>query len=108
MGAHLGVEQVPDAEAVVAFASEQLCTGRLRKTATQEDMLFSSRPELFPLMLLCERLQDHEAATVRGARRFCECSGYGESFHFVGPVRLPAAPAPPPPTVVAIDASSYA
>ena len=70
---------------VVDFANATLHIGRVIASCTQEECLFSARPELFVAMLVCETLNDDEAVLVRGAVCFSRCEGYGAAFRFNKP-----------------------
>ena len=61
------LEDVPaDATAgratLVDFANEQLHVGDIWPTATQEELLFSLYPQLFPAILISETMLDHEVS----------------------------------------------
>ena len=80
------------------FANRDLLRGDSTPTATQEEILFSIRPELYLTLLTVDRLQDGEVAVVRGARRFAEYTGYHESFRYARPSQVTDA------TVLVMDA----
>mmetsp|Transcript_6610 Transcript_6610/g.9264 ORF Transcript_6610/g.9264 Transcript_6610/m.9264 type:complete len:447 (-) Transcript_6610:112-1452(-) len=93
----------------VDFANARLHIGRIIPSATQEEILFSIKPELFAAMLLesHEPMRDNEAIIISGARCFSTYSGYLNSFRFTGPVTKIESR---PPSIIAIDAvvvSSY-
>jgi hypothetical protein len=79
----LRIEDFSSADALVDFANEQIHIGKIIASATQEEALFSMRPELFPAIILFETMLEHEVVLIHGARMLCECKGYGESFRFV-------------------------
>eukprot|EP01105_Mastigella_eilhardi_P007942 TRINITY_DN1966_c0_g1_i1.p1 TRINITY_DN1966_c0_g1~~TRINITY_DN1966_c0_g1_i1.p1 ORF type:complete len:414 (-),score=76.68 TRINITY_DN1966_c0_g1_i1:39-1280(-) len=88
----------------IDFANRDLHIAQIIPSATQEEVLFSIKPELFVGMLLCERMADNEAIIIAGANMYSCYSGYLTTFKFAGPA--PQAQAPnndDAPQVVAID-----
>ncbi|MFO0603410.1 MAG: hypothetical protein U0324_09565 [Polyangiales bacterium] len=81
---HTGRMEDPDAEVFFDFANRDLHIHAVIPSLTQEEVLFSTCPELFPAILVCERMDDDEVIVLDGARRFCEYSGYLRSFRFEG------------------------
>lgn len=73
-----------DAEVFFDFANRDLHIHAIIPSLTQEEVLFSTCPELFPALLLCERMGDDEVIVLDGARRVCEYEGYLRSFRFAG------------------------
>jgi poly(ADP-ribose) glycohydrolase len=81
---HTGrMEDVP-AEVFFDFANRDLHIHAVIPSLTQEEVLFSMCPELFPAILVCERMDDDEVIVMDGARRVAEYSGYLRSFRFEG------------------------
>lgn len=81
---HTGRMEDPDAEVFFDFANRDLHIHAVIPSLTQEEVLFSTCPELLPAILLCERMADDEVIVLAGARRFCEYQGYLRSFRFTG------------------------
>jgi len=70
----------------VAFSGADVLGGCLHPSATQEDILFASRPELYVATLLVQRLGERDAVVFNGAPKICETAGFSSSFRLVGPV----------------------
>ncbi len=81
---HTGRMEDPDAEVFFDFANRDLHIHSIIPSLTQEEVLFSTCPELFPALLVCERMDDDEVIVLDGARRICEYAGYLRSFRFTG------------------------
>lgn len=81
---HTGRMEDPDAEVFFDFANRDLHIHAVIPSLTQEEVLFSTCPELLPAILVCERMADDEVLVLNGARRVCEYSGYLRSFRFEG------------------------
>lgn len=92
-----------DADGHVDFANKQVHIGSVIASATQEEVLFSIRPECFLGIVLFEQLADDEAALIHGAQRYCNYKGYLNSFTLTGPYQ-PSIKETHPPAVVIIDA----
>lgn len=73
------------AQAVVDFANAQLHIGAITPSMTQEECLFSARPELFLALVVATQLGANEALVVEGARRFVDVRGYGRRARCAGP-----------------------
>jgi poly(ADP-ribose) glycohydrolase len=73
------------AHVFVDFANRQIHIGRVIPSHTQEEILFSCAPEAFVALLFVETLLNNEILLIQNVRRFCEYSGYQESFCFEGP-----------------------
>jgi len=54
--------------------------GKVNASATQEEVLFSIKPELFVACLICERLLDNEIISVCGARQYSRYTGHQRDF----------------------------
>ncbi len=81
---HTGRMEDVDAEVFFDFANRDLHIHAVIPSLTQEEVLFSTCPELFPAILVCERMADDEVIVMNGAQRVCEYSGYLRSFRFEG------------------------
>jgi poly(ADP-ribose) glycohydrolase len=57
-------------------------TGQIIPSATQEEILFSIRPEMFIAMFICQRIHENEIIIISGANRLFEYEGYSNSFKF--------------------------
>lgn len=104
---HSGPLETPDVPAIVDFANRDLHIGGFIPSATQEEVLFSCRPELFIGMLFCQRMRDDDAIVISGAPAVVEYSGYGNSFRCSGcpeSRRVVDLSRFPPQVVIAIDA----
>lgn len=102
------MEDVP-ATVQVDFANKQLMIGRLIPSMTQEEVMFSIRPECFISLLLFDTLLAQEAVLMWGARQFCRYSGYLDTFRVTGVADDEGFRAETPeqakqPCIVAIDA----
>eukprot|EP00759_Apiculatamorpha_spiralis_P052850 PhF_6_TR6035/c0_g1_i2/m.8715/K07759/PARG; poly(ADP-ribose) glycohydrolase len=95
------IEDLQGAGGHVNFANKQLSLGII-PSCTQEEVLFSFRPEMYPAILLVETLESNEAVIFRGCRKMCSYTGYLSSFAFSGDGRDP--PHDPIPEVIGIDA----
>lgn len=81
---HTGRMEDPECEVFFDFANRDLHIHSIIASLTQEEVLFSTCPELFPALLVCERMDDDEVIVLGGARRVCEYKGYLRSFRFTG------------------------
>ncbi len=81
---HTGRMEDPDSEVFFDFANRDLHIHSIIPSLTQEEVLFSTCPELFPALLVCERMDDDEVIVLDGARRICEYRGYLRTFRFTG------------------------
>ena len=89
-----------EGSAHVDFANRDLMVGEVLPSATQEEILFSIRPEMFISILLLDRLMPEEVVLFHGCRRFSNYSGYGHSFRCKPLANVESMPA----TVLAMDA----
>ncbi|KAJ8613772.1 hypothetical protein CTAYLR_008845 [Chrysophaeum taylorii] len=87
----------------VDFANRRLHVGRVIASATQEEVLFSIRPDLFGAMIGCEPMAEDEAIVVRGAARYNDYRGYLRTFRYAGSYQNHHREDEPP-AIVAIDA----
>ena len=70
----------PAAHAVVDFANKQLHIGKVIPSCTQEEVMFSVRPEAYLCIPLAATMASDEVITIRGARQVCDYAGYGSRF----------------------------
>ena len=70
-------------QSIVDFANMDLQTGQIIPSATQEEILFSIRPEMFIAMFICQRIYENEIIIISGAHRLFEYEGYSNSFKFI-------------------------
>ncbi|KAL6050958.1 poly(ADP-ribose) glycohydrolase [Balamuthia mandrillaris] len=68
------------------FANRFLGGGVLHQGCVQEEIRFTTNPELIAGMLLCEAMQDNEAIVMKGAEQYSEYSGYGLGLKYEGNV----------------------
>ena len=69
-------------QSIVDFANMDFQTGQIIPSATQEEILFSIRPEMFIAMFICQRINENEIIIISGANRLFEYEGYSNSFKF--------------------------
>lgn len=74
------MEDFDEAHAHVDFANEQLMIGRLIPSMTQEEVMFSVRPELLISLLLFDTLRCREAVIMKNAVRYMNYKGYRDTF----------------------------
>lgn len=94
------IEDVEGADSHVDFANKFLHIFRVIPSATQEEVLFSIRSELFPALMITSPLADHEAVVVTNTLRHCTYTGYQSTFAFGEDLPEPTAGV----AVIAIDA----
>lgn len=66
------------------FANKKIHIHKVIASATQEEILFSTHPELFISMLIFPTLDDNEVVRINGVRRYSSYSGYMGNFRFQG------------------------
>ena len=71
-----------NARSFVDFANRFIHVGAIIPSLTQEEILFSCCPEAFLTLLTCESLSHGEVMTMKGLKRYCDYSGYMETFKF--------------------------
>jgi hypothetical protein len=76
------LEDFPEATTHVDFANKSLMIHRIIPSATQEEIMFSVRPECFIALPLFNTLREHEAVIIRNARIYETYRGYADSFTF--------------------------
>jgi len=67
------------------FANEHLHIASIIASATQEEVVFSIRPECFPAMLFMDSMDELDSIILSNVQRYCTYSGYSSSFTFTGP-----------------------
>ncbi|KAK0421174.1 hypothetical protein QR680_015095 [Steinernema hermaphroditum] len=77
------IEDTDDKMLEIDFANKNIGGGVLNSGCVQEEIRFTTSPELIISMLVCERMNDNEAISIVGAQRFCDYKGYGDSFQYV-------------------------
>jgi len=82
---HLKSMEEPEIEtqSIVDFANMDFQTGQIIPSATQEEILFSTCPEMFIAMFMCQRIYESEIIVISGAYKLMEYEGYSNSFKFV-------------------------
>ncbi|GFO00486.1 poly(ADP-ribose) glycohydrolase [Plakobranchus ocellatus] len=101
---HTGVIEDSGPEALhVDFANRSIGGGVLGRGRVQEEIRFSTCPELLVALLFMESLQANEAIFISGFEQFSSYSGYADSLSFAGPYRGQGQLH----SLVAIDAVSY-
>ena len=71
---------------IVDFANRELHFGSLTPSATQDEVLFSVRTEMFGAMFVVEAMNEEDVLVISGAPQLCNTTGYSSSFRFCGPV----------------------
>ena len=51
----------------------------------QEEIRFSTCPELIAAMLFMENMEENEAIVITGFEQFSTCTGYAATLEFAGP-----------------------
>ncbi len=82
---HCNSMDKPDIEtqSIVDFANMDFQTGQIIPSATQEEILFSTRPEMFIAMFICQRIYANEIIIISGAHKLFEYEGYSNTFKFI-------------------------
>lgn len=78
----LFVVLIPCPDSLVNFANRDLHIFKVIPSATQEEVLFSIRSELFPFILTCPRMEVGESMVAHGAVRHSTYSGYLNTFEY--------------------------
>ncbi|CAG5121265.1 unnamed protein product, partial [Candidula unifasciata] len=87
----------------VCFGNKSIGGGVLGRSVVQEEIMFSTCPELMAAMLFTENMETNEAILVSGFHRFSSYSGYGDNLEFKGHY----SGSDQVHTMVTIDAASY-
>ena len=69
-------------QSLVNFANRNFQTGQIIPSATQEEVLFCVRPELYAAMMICQRVNVNEIVVVSNTYKIMENEGYLQSFKF--------------------------
>ena len=69
-------------QSLVNFANRNFQTGKIIPSATQEEILFCVRPELYAAMFICQRVYENEIVIISNAYKLMENNGYLYSFKF--------------------------
>ena len=69
-------------QSIVNFANRNFQTGDIIPSATQEEVLFCLRPELYAAMFICQRVHENEIVIISNAYKLMENSGYLNTFKF--------------------------
>ena len=69
-------------QSLVNFANRNFQTGEILASATQEEVLFCVRPELYSAMFICQRVYENEIIIISNAYKIMENTGYLDSFQF--------------------------
>lgn len=78
------IEQFERGEAHVDFANRQLHIGTIIPSCTQEEIMFTVRPELYASLVVFDTLDDDEAAVISNALTLTTYSGYLSTFTVTG------------------------
>ena len=71
-----------DTQSLVNFATRNSPTGKIIPSATQEEVLFCVRPELYTAMFICQRVYENEIIIISNAYKIMDNTGYSYSFKF--------------------------
>lgn len=69
-------------QSIVNFANKNFQTGEIIPSATQEEVLFCVRPELYIAMFICQCVYKNEIVIISGAYKLMETEGYLNTFKF--------------------------
>uniref|UniRef100_A0A8R1YK12 poly(ADP-ribose) glycohydrolase n=1 Tax=Pristionchus pacificus TaxID=54126 RepID=A0A8R1YK12_PRIPA len=71
----------------VDFANEYIGGGVMGHGAVQEEIRFLCCPEMLVSLLLCDRMEPHEAILIQGAQQYSAYTGYSDSLKHM-PLKL--------------------
>ena len=71
-----------ETQSIVNFANKNFQTGEIIPSATQEEVLFYVRPELYIAMFICQTVYKNEIIIISGAYKLMEYDGYLSTFTF--------------------------
>ena len=71
-----------ETQSLVNFANKNFQTGEILSSATQEEVLFCIRPELYIAMFICQTAYKNEIFVISGAYKLMEYEGYLSTFKF--------------------------
>lgn len=77
------IEEYPEADVQVDFANMQLHIAQIISSCTQEEVMFTQRPELYASLLMYDTLQVGEVAVMTGVLSFATSRGYLDTFEAV-------------------------
>jgi poly(ADP-ribose) glycohydrolase len=69
----------------IDFANKYIGGGALKHGMVQEEIMFLCHPELYITMLICPKIEKHEAIGLIGFRKFFKSIGYSHTTKFAGP-----------------------
>ena len=69
-------------QSLVNFANRNFQTGKIIPSATQEEVLFCVRPELYAAMFICQRVYENEIIVISNTYKLMDNTGYLNSFKF--------------------------
>ena len=72
-----------ETQSIIDFANMDFQTGQIIPSGTQEEILFSTRPEMFIGMFICQRIYENEIIIISEAFKLFEYEGFSSSFKFV-------------------------
>lgn len=79
------IEDVGSSAIQVDFANRSIGGGVLGRGRVQEEIRFSTCPELIAAMVFMENMEDNEAIVISGFEQFSQCTGYASSLQYAGP-----------------------
>src|SRR3989338_2504654 len=97
---HTSTVEKSSANIHIDFANEDLHVGAIWPCATQEEILFSIRPEYFIFVMLSETMDTNEAISLSGGLQFSMTTGFQNRFRWVGVPKFPQSDV----SIIAIDA----
>jgi len=71
----------------IDFANKHLHIAQIIPSATQEEVVFSIRPECFPAMLLFQTMFASDTIILSNVQRYCNYTGYLHTFEYAGPFK---------------------
>ena len=71
-----------ETQSIVDFAKMDFQVRQNIPSVTQEESLFSTRPEMLIAMFICERIYEDEIIIISGANKLMNYEGYFYSFKF--------------------------
>ncbi|KAK7480564.1 hypothetical protein BaRGS_00028140, partial [Batillaria attramentaria] len=104
------IEDVGSSAVQVDFANRSIGGGVLGRGRVQEEIRFSTCPELIVAMVFMENMEENEAIIISGFEQFAQCTGYAASLQYAGPFHDHAQRDPSGNllnTLCAIDATSF-
>ena len=69
-----------DTQSLVNSANRNFQIGKIIPSATQEEVLFCVRPELYTAMFICQRVYENEIIIISNAYKIMDNIGYLNSF----------------------------